>query len=199
MPVTSFAPALGEWFKDLKIRDVIYIWNCKPCFHCFALPFKNVVFPSWFAGRTITPPFPGFSLRLNQRKRPQSRLTQQMSGCFGCFCFSKREIKCLERRKKQIQEKIQSLQRDVTFAEEDQEKHERLIAKHQALRNYLRGELKELGQKVEEHQHSHDNLHAQVQQMKLQLEEICAAKERLKEQVTSEAQELQVVEAGCSH
>eukprot|EP00434_Breviolum_minutum_P031041 symbB.v1.2.027455.t1/scaffold2821.1/size70050/1 len=122
----------------------------------------------------------------------------KMQGCFSCwYCFSKREIKCLERRKKALKDKIQSLQRDVAYAEDDQEKHERLIAKHQALRNSLRSELQDLGQKVQDHRNSHDSLLSQVQQSRLQLEEICAARDRLKEQVASEAQELQVVEVEC--
>lgn len=105
-------------------------------------------------------------------------------------------MKCLERRRKMIQEKVQGLQRDIAFAEEDQEKHEKLISKHQTLRSLLRGELHELGQKVQQHQQAHDYLYSQVQQSKLQLEEIRAARDRLKEQVAAEAQELQVVEVG---
>ena len=97
-------------------------------------------------------------------------------------------MKCLERNRKMIQEKVQGLQRDIALAEEDQEKHEKLISKHQTLRSHLRVELHELGQKVQQHQQAHDYLYSQVQQSKLQLEEIRAARDRLKEQVAAEAQ-----------
>eukprot|EP00913_Durusdinium_trenchii_P033563 g31421.t1 len=121
-----------------------------------------------------------------------------MEGCFSCFYYNaKKEVSCLERRKKQILDKIACLQRDIVYAEEDQEKHERLIARHQALRRSLRTELRELAENVDELHQSHDNLSSQVQESKLQLEEIGAARDRLKDQVAAEALELQVVEAGC--
>ncbi|CAK8996246.1 unnamed protein product [Durusdinium trenchii] len=121
-----------------------------------------------------------------------------MEGCFSCFYYNaKKEVSCLERRKKQILDKIACLQRDIVYAEEDQEKHERLIARHQALRRSLRTELRELAENVDELHQSHDNLSSQVQESKLQLEEIGAARDRLKDQVAAEALELQVVEVEC--
>ena len=71
-------------------------------------------------------------------------------------------MKCLERRKKRIEETVKSLERDISLAEEDQRKHEGLIAKHRALRKALRAELMELVQKVDECRQSHESFTAQA-------------------------------------
>ncbi|CAE7447410.1 unnamed protein product [Symbiodinium natans] len=104
------------------------------------------------------------------------------------------DVKPLEKKKQGLRKTIRDLERDIAFAEDDQERTEARLAKHKAHRAKILAEIDQVCQQVEEGKQNQAMLESQVQQAKLQLEEVCAARDRLKEKVSSEAQELQIVE-----
>ena len=124
-----------------------------------------------------------------------------MARCYSCICGASK-TGCFawllgqppSRRKQALPNESFELEREIAALEEDKQLAEALLAEHKAQRAKLLEEMNQMSRQLESGKDAKAKVQSELEQAKLELEEVIATRDRLKDMAKTEQEELHIAE-----